>query len=332
MTRLFGRRRLLRGLVLAGALGFVLLNVLAYRHAQAMTRFLPRGHRTPPPEALTWGDKLGLVWSGAAIPRPPNRWTPRDVGLPFEPHRFTTADGLALEGWHVPHPRSGGLVLLFHGYADAKAALLPEAKAFHAMGFAAFLVDFRGSGGSMGERTSIGYHEAEDVAAALDFARRLEGRPAHVLFGASMGAAAVLRAAAEKGARPRAVILESPFDRLIHAVTHRFSALGVPAFPAAPLLVFWGGVQQGFPGFRHDPIDYAPRVGAPALLLAGERDERVTLAEARAVFERLPAGKVFVTFPGAGHGSLLKADPFRWRDAVARFLDGVGGLGPLPPH
>lgn len=314
-----------RSLALALALGLVALNVLAYRHARAMMRFVPAGERTPPPEALTWGDKLRLLWTGATIPKPQNRWTPEDAGLAFERHVFTTADGLALEAWLVPHPTSRGLVILFHGYADAKAALLPEAGAFHELGYGAFLVDFRGSGGSGGRETSVGYHEALDVAAALAYSRGLRGGPTRVLFGASMGAAAVLRTVSEKVAFPDALILESPFDRLLHTLTNRFAALGVPAFPAAHLLVFWGGVQQGFDGFRHDPAEYAARVAVPTLLLHGGRDDRVTTAEARTVFDRLRGRKVFVTFPDAKHGSLLKADPARWRSAVVGFLGTLRG-------
>ncbi len=105
----------------------------------------------------------------------------------------------------------------------------------------------------------------------------------------------------------------------------RIAALGVPAFPAAHLLVFWGGVQQGFDGFRHDPAEYAARVAVPTLLLHGGRDDRVTTAEARTVFDRLRGRKVFVTFPDAKHGSLLKADPARWRSAVVGFLGTLRG-------
>lgn len=277
------------------ALGLVGLNGLAYCHARSFTQFAESGTRTPRPEKLGWGTKLRLAFTGATIPRPTNRQTPADWGLAFERHVVEVGSGVTLEAWYVPRANGRPLVLLFHGYAGSKADLLREAKAFHDLGYPSVLVDFRGSGGSSGRSTSLGYHEADEVRAVLEHSRRFPDT-GRVLFGSSMGAAAVLRAVAEKGVRPDALVLESPFDRMTTAVARRVAATGVPAFPAVPLLVFWGGVQQGFNAFRHDPVDYASRVDRPTLLLH---------------------------FPGAPHGSLLKADPQRWKSVVPRFLDAL---------
>ena len=60
-----------------------------------------------------------------------------------------------------------------------------------------------------------------------------------------MGAVAILRAVQETGIKPDGVIVEAVFDTMLHAVRHRFEAMGVPAFPSAELLVFWGGVETG---------------------------------------------------------------------------------------
>ncbi len=76
--------------------------------------------------------------------------------------------------------------------------------------------------------------------------------------------------------QPAALVLESPFDALLSTVVNRFALMGLPAFPFAHLLVFWGGVQQGFNGFRHYPADYATEVRCAVLLLDGANDTRVT--------------------------------------------------------
>ena len=138
-----------------------------------------------------------------------------------------------------------------------------------------------------------------------------------------MGGAAVLRAVAKKGVTPNALILESPFDSLLTTVSNRFHALGLPAFPSAGLLVFWGSVQHGFNGFEHNPADYAQAVRCPVLLLHGESDPRVTTKQARDIYTRLGVYKEFVEFPAAGHESLIRADPAIWKEHVGRFLDGI---------
>jgi alpha-beta hydrolase superfamily lysophospholipase len=57
--------------------------------------------------------------------------------------------------------------------------------------------------------------EAEDVAAAFVYARESwPGQPI-VLYGVSMGSAAILRAVAVEGVRPAGLILEGAFDRLL---------------------------------------------------------------------------------------------------------------------
>jgi alpha-beta hydrolase superfamily lysophospholipase len=298
----------------------LLLNVIAFLHARAMTHYVPGGTRPARPESLTVLEKAGVLLAGVTVPRPENAATPASVGLAFTAHRFAGDGGSDLEAWHVAHPEPKGLVLLFPGYAAAKDSLLGEARAFHDLGFASFLVDFRGCGGSGGCETTIGVEEARDVARAVDYAgRRWPGQPL-VLFGHSMGAVAVLRAVAVEEVRPAAVVVECPYDRLLTTVANRFSAMGLPSFPFAQLLVFWGGVQQGFNGFRHNPVDYAPAVGCPVLQLHGAEDPRVSVAQAEAVFQRLGGEKRFELFTGVGHESYVAAKPHQWKRSVSEFL------------
>jgi alpha-beta hydrolase superfamily lysophospholipase len=305
-----------------GALAFAVLNVLAYRHAWAMTHFTPGAARPPSPGTMTWTEKTRVLLGGFDVPRPTNGMDPGCLGLPFEVERIAVPEG-ELEAWHIPSQHPRGIVLLFHGYCASKATLLGEAQLFHERGFDGLLVDFRGAGGSSGCETTVGVREADDVAAVCAYAAdRWKARPV-VVYGMSMGSAAALRAVARQGVRPRAMILECPFDRLTHTVGHRFSAMGLPAWPGAQLLVFWGGMQCGFDGFAHNPAEYAREVNCPVLLLHGERDTMVTRAEADAIYQALPGEKRVVLFPSAAHEACLAADPERWKQAVGRFLDGV---------
>jgi alpha-beta hydrolase superfamily lysophospholipase len=282
------------------------------------------GERTPPPERLAWRSRVVPLLRGAVLPHPRHRRTPADLPLPYERRWATTSDGLRLESWHVHAPEARGTVLLLHGYAAAMDSMLDPARELRALGWSSCLVDFRGSGGSAGSRTTLGVEEARDVAAGWRAARAstAPGRPV-VVYGASMGAAAALRAVAHEGVRPDGLILAAPFDRLLHTVANRFQSLGVPAFPAAHLLVFWGGLQHGFDGFAHNPEDYAAAVRCPTLVLHGSADERATAAEARRLFARLAGPKDFHLFEGLGHESFLSRRPVEWRATVASFLAAI---------
>ena len=301
-------RKTTLGLLLLFA--FVILNVVAYLHAWAMTHFAPEGTRTLKPESLSVLQKARVLFTGVTVPRPSaGDTTPESVGLPYEVHLLQAKDSVTLEAWYIPCPRAHGLVLLFHGYAGCKAALLPEARGLHELGYAVFLVDFRGSGGSSGTVTTIGALEAEDVATAMDHAQARWGDQPRILYGQSMGSVAILRAVALHGVRPQAVVIECPFDRLLNTVGNRFAAMGLPAFPGAHLMVFWGGVQHGFNGFSHNPVDYAAKVNCPVLQMHGALDARVTTAQAEAVFAAFGGPKQFELFAGAGHESYLARSP-----------------------
>ena len=271
--------RKLRRLMILVLVAFVALNVIAFLQARGMTHFAPAGTRTKPAELLSFSEKCGVLLTGVTLPKPVNEKTPADFGLPFETASIKSTHEISLEAWLIAKPDSKGLVLLFHGYGASKDSLLPVAKVLHELGYETMLVDFRGSGGSSGLETSIGYHEAEDVAAVFEYAKKLKpGRPV-ILYGASMGASAVLRSVHAQNVQPDALILECPFDRLLSTVQMRFKAMKLPSFPLAHLLVFWGGVQQGFNGFGHNPAEYARSVHCPVLLMHGDSDARISVEQ-----------------------------------------------------
>jgi alpha-beta hydrolase superfamily lysophospholipase len=303
-------------------LGVAALNFTAYRQARAFTHFARTGRRTRP-QLLSFGEKAGALLTGVVVPRPENRETPRDVGLAYERHVFPGGRGVPLEGWLIPRAEARGTVVLFHGHAASKDSQLREARVFHEMGFDALLVDFYGSGGSGGDETTIGFYEALDVTEAYKYARGLPQGGPIFLYGASMGAAAVLKAVADDKLRPAGLVLECPFDSLITTVRHRFTGRGLPSFPLADLLVFWGGAQEGFNGFHFRPAESASSIDRPTLLMNGDDDPWVRPAEARAIAGALKGPTTLKFFAGVGHDSCLRHKPDEWKEAVREFLGHV---------
>ena len=301
-------------------LGVVVTNLLAYQHAHAMLHFSEQGERTDKPEALSLWQRISVLVTGVNIPKPLNATTPDDYGLLYETHRFGASNEIELEAWYIPKAAAKGIVLMFHGYAASKATLLPEAQALNELGYETLLVDFRGSGGSSGYETSVGFYEAEDVVAAVEYVQRELGKERVVLYGQSMGGAAIFRAVAEKGVKPERIIVEAVFDRMVSTVANRFRSMGLPAYPGTQLLIFWGSIINGYWGFEHNPVNYAAQVENPVLVLHGTDDERATLEQGQAVFEQIRGEKRFESFEGVGHESYIKADGLKWKEVVAQFL------------
>lgn len=141
-----------------GACVFVLMNISAIFHAYKLTHFSPSAvDKTDDPTHLSRIEKIKTLFFGVNNPRPRNSISP---ALPY---KTTTLNKGKIEIWEssVLHP--AGTVVLFHGFSASKSSLIEQASVFHSLGFNTVLVDFMGSGGSAGNRTTIGYFEAEQV-------------------------------------------------------------------------------------------------------------------------------------------------------------------------
>ena len=302
------------------AIGGIVVNGAAFLAARSMTHYIPNAERPHIHVPMTAWDKTRLFLGTLSLPRPVDHHTPADRRLEYETLHFPGAHGLQLEAWRIPGGEGQPVALLFPGYGGSKDSLLANAREFHSLGYETWLVDFHGVGGSQGSTTTIGWDEADDVAAASREAARLRPGAPQVLFGTSLGAAAILRAAHLHTVQPAALVLECPYDRLVTTIGHRFSALGIPAFPIADLLAFWGSAQLGFNAFEMNPVEYAHDVKCPTLLIEGDRDVRVGQSNARDIATALGAHGTFELFPGVGHAFYLQHAPELWRQTVRSFL------------
>ena len=160
----------LRAVLWLAVLGVVGLNIVAAIQARAATHFVRDGQSLAQQLDVPLPQKLWVLLSGVKTPRPVNHSTPAEHNLPYTTRSIPLGAAEQLEGWYVPHPTSQGLVIMFAGYAGVKEALLTPAAYFYQFGYSSLLVDFRGSGGSSGDDTTLGIREAEDVVAAFTYA------------------------------------------------------------------------------------------------------------------------------------------------------------------
>lgn len=271
-----------------------------------------------------------LAYHMTHLPRPStadirpsrNGQTPADRGLSYVTHNITVDEGAWLETWLIPASAAKGTVVLFPGNQGSKRnQLIGPAQTFHALGYNCLLVDFQGLGGSSGNTTTIGLKESADVAKAAAFVNALGLPSPFILYGVSMGSAAILRAIDQKTVAPDAVVLELPFATFLNAIRSRLRFHRLPPFPTAELTAFWGSVQHGVNGFSHNPVDYAKAVDCPALVIHGAQDKWTQVDEVRTLFENLSGPKQLVISPDAGHHQLIGVDRDLWETSVAAFLE-----------
>jgi alpha-beta hydrolase superfamily lysophospholipase len=307
-------RRSLRVFVLL----FVLLNIMAAFHAYKLTHNHPGSfddHKGP--DKMSFPQKVKALFFGVWSLKTPVKDHPAQ---PYEVVTMQTSNELKIEAWLIKKDSSLGTVIMFHGHMGNKGAMLPEASMFYAMGYSVMLVDFRAHGNSEGSASTIGKREGEDVKLAYDYMVS-QGEKNIVLWGTSMGAAAICSAFNSYELSPAGVILEMPFGSLHDAVRGRVRMMGLPKEPVSSLLTFWGGVEQGFWAFAYRPGEYAKKIRCRALLQWGALDIRVTRKETEAIYENLASTyKKLEIYPRAGHASLFNNDSLQWKNAVTAFL------------
>jgi len=106
-----------------------------------------------------------------------------------------------------------------------------------------------------------------------------------------MGAAAIMKSINDYRIEPKGIIIECPFGSMYQTVCARFNKMNAPTFPMAGILLFWGGIQNGFWGFSHNPAEYAKNINCPTLLLYGEKDKSVSQKEIKEIFANLKGPK-----------------------------------------
>ena len=92
---------------------------------------------------------------------------PNHLGVPHEDVKFTTSDGLELEGWYIPS-KNGAAVISFPGRSGPQK----PARMLARHGYGVLLFDRRGEGESEGEPNSAGWGGGKDIKAAIEYLQR----------------------------------------------------------------------------------------------------------------------------------------------------------------
>jgi fermentation-respiration switch protein FrsA (DUF1100 family) len=249
---------------------------------------------------------------------------PESVGITgYQTITFTDSDGLTLKGWWVP-PVNGATIIFVHGHGGNRQGLLDDAGILVRAGYGALLFDLRGNGESEGDLTTFGLLEADDVRAAFDFVTlQLGVDPNRVgLLGQSMGGATVLLAAAQLP-QVKAVAALSAYTSMEDNIKNGVERLaGLPAFPFAPLVIFWGEQEAGMKIGQVRPVDAIAQISPRAVLLVhGDQDSLIPVENAYALYEAASEPKELYIVPGAGHQSFLPIAGQPYADKLTSFFD-----------
>ncbi len=263
------------------------------------------------------------------------RFSPEDLGLPYEPIDFTVDDtasrpfgrSIRIAAWLIPaHVPSSRTVMIVHGYSDAKVGGIAWAPVWRSMGWNVLAVDLRAHGESGGRHSTGGYYERDDLDQVIDLFRNTRPRLAQdfAIFGVSLGAAC----AAAVGARREdlfAVVMESPYADYRIAVRAHGRRLAMPLEWAYDLAF---RVAERFARARFSevrPVDLIPEVHCPLLVIHAGKDTFVSPDEIARI-GRVVEGRgeqmlsKHVVIGEVQHTMGLLKDPQAYRETLQAFV------------
>lgn len=221
-------------------------------------------------------------------------------------------------GWFFPGLRGAPTIVLCHGYGSSRGELLTLVSALQDHQYNVFVVDFAAHGVNDGI-TTFGYHEADEVRAAMDtVAARNDVDPGRFgLWGYNLGAYAALREA-ENDHRVRAIVLDSVYDLPEQMVKIGVERSGLGGFPlmvrSAELSFTWLNYKN-----RDDPplSKKLNNLAGVSKLFIEASDDPELADITRQMFEKAPEPRDQMMIP---HGNFVGMDDSDKRDYENRVV------------
>lgn len=248
---------------------------------------------------------------------------PDSLSITRKDIQFKTSDSLTIKGWYFTAPQnqvnSDKAVILCHGWTANRYETLPRVKFLVEAGYNVLTYDARACGESEGDLISLGYYEANDLLAAIDYLKST-GINKIAADGISQGGATIVFASA-KSKDLKCVIIESCFDELRNAVNNRFSSmLCIPGALGSALMIPLAKNKLGVSVDEIAPINFIGKIHIPVLIISGEADTRTNPDETKKLFDAANEPKTLWLVPNAGHVDLYRVNHIEYEKRVLEFL------------
>lgn len=222
----------------------------------------------------------------------------------------------ALRAWPSPTDLRGlvaeppsaarGTAIVFHGNAGHAGHRDGYAAALVPLGMRVILAEYPGYGprdGPVGEDSLVA-----DAVRTIELAREQFGAPVLVV-GESLGAGVAAAAAGRSPGRVEALLLITPWDRLVSVAKYHY-----PWLPVGWLL-----------RDRYASVDHLKGFDKPKWIVVAMRDDIVPPDFGEALHDALPGPKRLVRLQGSGHNDWMSRVDTQW---WARAVDEL--IGPAP--
>ncbi|HEY9060096.1 MAG TPA: alpha/beta hydrolase [Pseudobacteroides sp.] len=277
------------------------------------------------------------AYVGWSLIHPEKRSLPKfssNIVIEYDDIQFKDiSKAIPLKGWYFKAKGSDKTIIMAHGYKNNRLQFeertLEMISGLQSKGFNVLTFDFRNSGISGGDKTTIGIYETDDLLGAIKYAKSL-GNKHIVLMGFSMGASTSIHTAAQSP-DVEAVIADSPFDDLDTYLKDNLSVWSnLPKFPFNETILLtvklMANVDPKKLSPKEDIKSIAPR---PVMLIHGEDDNSIPIRNSEELYNAY-SGKnteniTFWRVDGARHVGSYEKDTKEYMNRVYDFLGKVYG-------
>jgi fermentation-respiration switch protein FrsA (DUF1100 family) len=249
--------------------------------------------------------------------------TPAKYGVPFQDVTVATSDGIKLVGWFIPPP-NGALVILQHGYRSNRAEMLNEADMLYRHGYGLLISSVRAHDYSGGERITFGMDEMKDLDAWWNFILSQPAvNPERVgILGNSYGGLLAIHYA-DINPKVKGVVTNSAFSSLTDTVETSVKFFtGLPPFPFAPLILFWGEQEAGFKAKEIDATVWIRQISPrPVFLMQGGADIIISASSGQKLYDAAGEPKELWYDPAIGHAMFDTLRAAEYERRVVAFFD-----------
>jgi pimeloyl-ACP methyl ester carboxylesterase len=245
----------------------------------------------------------------AAEQLPPTFFVPGLGEIPRHAVEFQNARGQKIVGSYYAPPyemEELSCVMYLHGNASCQMEGIFLVPVFVPAGVSVLCFDFAGCGTSEGDYISLGMHEKDDVARAIDFVRAQYHVGRVAIWGRSMGAAVAFFTLAADPTIACAVA-DSPFASLKQLIQELAMTYRAPGFLASMAVSYMAKKIKNIAHFDIkdlNPVQAAAMCFSPVMIVHGARDTFIKPEHSQQLFAAYAGeDKEIRIIDGADHNS-----------------------------
>ncbi|WP_233711010.1 alpha/beta hydrolase [Lederbergia citrisecunda] len=270
------------------------------------------------------------AYTGLNLLRPDKKTidvSPSDIGFNYQDIKILSEDGeTKLSGWVLDPEVQPKMNLIFaHGYGENR---IEEGMPFFSLadvlikkGYRIITFDFRHSGNSEGDMTTIGIKEKLDLLGVINWTKNNYKEPIGLL-GVSMGASTSLLAGAESK-DVIAVVADSPFSDLHDYLKENMTKWSdLPSFPFTPLILTIIPLMTNLDLYDASPINLLNKLAnRPVLFIHNSGDDLIPYSESEKMVQKYPESFSFWLTDGDGHVESYKQNSDEYIKRVDEFFE-----------